>query len=163
MPDLTITRREILIADVVCFLGFLAFSIPSRSGLWSYLQLAFFLLWVLILIVHIAWFNLKPVSKYFSSHPKTSKRGSRQLVIFILAAYFIGIIVITIIVTASSYTLPETVVAWAPLVIAGVILAHVWLNRKPFFYYLGERTGWATWFCGCCLLSLGIVARVFTI
>lgn len=160
MSKLLVTRRGILIADVICFLGFLAFSIPSESGIWRYPQIAFFFIWVLILIVHIAWFNRKSVLTYFSSQPKVSKRGLRQMVIYALAACFTSIVAITIMVMASSSTFTEPIVVWLPLAIAAVILAHVWLNRKPFFYYIGGKTALATWLCGCCLLSLGIVVRV---
>ena len=153
-------RRSMTIAEFIFFLGFLGLAIPREPAIWGYLQLACLLIWVLLLLIHIFWFNRKPVFSYFSTIPRMSRRGLRQFIAFILAGCMVGIVVMSMPVLKSNIGLPETVVVWLPLVLAVVVLGHIWLNRKPFFYYLGNRTGLAAWLLGCLLLCLGIVIRV---
>ena len=153
-------RRGMLIAEFIFFLGFLGLAAPMKSAMWSYLQLACLTIWVLLLLIHIFWFNRKPVLSYFSTRPRVSKRGLRQFVVFILAGCMVGIVVVSMPILKPDIPLTETVVVWLPLVLTVAILGHIWLNRKPFLYYLGRRTGLAAWLLGCLLLCLGIVIRV---
>ena len=156
-------RKSLLIAEFILFLVFLGLVVPSKSGIWNYLQLGCLIIWVLLLTVHIFWFNRKAVLSYFSTRPRAPKRGLRQLVVFILAGCMLGIVVVSMPALNINAALPEPMVAWLPLALAGVILGHIWLNRKPFFYYLGKGTGLATWLFGCLLLCLGIVIRVLPV
>ena len=152
-------RRGLLIAEFIFFLGFLGLAVPN-PGIWGYLQLACFLIWALLLLVHIFWFNRKSVFSYFSSRPRVSRKGVRQILAFILAACMIGLVAMSMPVLNVGIALPGTVTVWLPLILAVVILGHIWINRRPFFYYLGKRTGLAAWGFGWLLLCLGIAIRL---
>ena len=154
-------RRSIVIAEFIFFLGFLGLAVPLKHTFWSYLQLACLSIWVLLLLVHIFWFNRKAVFSYFSTKPQASRRGLRQLVTFVLAGGMVGIVVISMPILKSNIAFPEAFVIWLPSILAAVILGHIWLNRKPFFHHLGKRLGLAAWLFGCLLFCLGIVVRVY--
>jgi len=154
-------RRSVVIAEYIFFISFLGLAFPLKHTLWSYLQLACLSIWVLLLLVHIFWLNRKAVFSYFSTKPIASKRGLRQFVTFALAGCMLGIVIMNMPILKSNINFPEVLVIWLPLILAAVILGHIWLNRKPFFYHLGKKLGLAAWLLGCLLFCLGIVARVY--
>jgi len=154
-------RRSVVIAEFIFFLGFLGLAFPLKNALWGYLQLACLSIWVLLLLVHIFWLNRKTVFSYFSTKPIASKRGLRQFVTFALAGCMVGIVIMNMPILKSNINFPEVLVIWLPLILAAVILGHIWLNRKPFFHHLGKKLGLAAWLFGCLLFCLGIVARVY--
>jgi uncharacterized protein YneF (UPF0154 family) len=154
-------RRSVVIAEFIFFLGFLGLAVPLKHALWSYLQLACLSIWIFLLLFHIFGLNRKAVVSYFSTKPRVSRRGLRQFVTFALAGCMIGIIIMNMPILKSNIAFPEVLVIWLPLVLAAVILGHIWLNRKPFFHYLGKKLGLTAWLFGCLLFCLGIVARVY--
>ena len=154
-------RRSVVIAEFIFFLGFLGLAVPLKHALWSYLQLACLSIWVLLLLVHIFWLNRKAVFSYFSTKPRASRRGLRQLVTFALAGCMVGIIIMNMPILKSNIAFPQVLVIWLPLILTAVILGHIWLNRKPFFHHLGNKLGLAAWLFGCLLFCLGIVVRVY--
>ena len=151
-------RRSTVIAEFVFFLGL---AIPPQLAIWHDILPIWLIVWILLLIVHVFWFNQKAVFSYFSSKFRASKRGLRQIMTFILAACMVILVVISIPMLKSDTAIQGTFVSWFPLVLAAAILGHTWLNRKPSFFYLGKRTGFAAWLFGCLLFCLGIVARVY--
>jgi uncharacterized protein YneF (UPF0154 family) len=154
-------RRSVVIAEFIFFLGFLGLAVPLKHALWSYLQLACLSIWIFLLLFHIFGLNRKVVVSYFNTKPRVSRRGLRQFVTFALAGCMIGIIIMNMPILKFNIAFPEVLQIWLPLVLAAVILGHIWLNRKPFFHYLGKKLGLAAWLFGCLLFCLGIVARVY--
>jgi len=154
-------RRSIIISEFIFFLGFLGLAVPLKHALWGYLQIACLSIWVLLLLVHIFWLNRKAVFSYFSTKPRASRRGLRQFITFALAGCMVGIIIMNTPILKSNIAFPAVLVIWLPLILAAVILGHIWLNRKPFLHYLGKRLGLAAWLFGCLLFCLGIVVRVY--
>ena len=154
-------RRAVVIAEFIFFLGFLGLAFPLKHAIWGYLQFACLSIWVLLLLVHIFWLNRKAVFSYFSTKPIASKRGLRQFVTFTLAGCMVGIVIINMPILKSNIAFPEVLVIWLPMILAAVILGHIWLNRKPFFHHLGKKLGLAALLFGCLVFCLGIVARVY--
>lgn len=154
-------RQSIVICEFIFFLGFLGLAVPLEHALWGYLQIACLSIWISLLLVHIFWLNRKAVFSYFSTKPRASRRGLRQFVTFALAGCMVGIIIMNMPILKSNIAFPEGLVIWLPLILAAVILGHIWLNRKPFFHHLGKRLGLAAWLFGCLLFCLGIVVRVY--
>jgi len=148
-------RRAVVITEFVFFLGL---AIPPQLAIWSDIQPIWLAIWVLLLLVHSLWFNRKALLSYLSTKLRASKRGLRQLIALVLAACMVGLVVISI--PKFNIVFPGALVNWLPLALAAVILGHIWLNRKPFFAYLGKRSGFAAWLFGCLLFCLGILARL---
>jgi hypothetical protein len=120
--------------------------------------LPFALIWLAIVLVHVFWFTRKALFSYFCHPPNLSKRGLRQVVVIAMASFFLGVIIISLL--ERCIVIPGTVEPWWWRAWAAVILVHIWLNRRPFFSYLGKGLGLAAFVLNCLLLCTLVILNL---
>lgn len=120
--------------------------------------LPFALIWLAIVLIHIFWFTRKALFSYLRRPPNLSRRGVRQVVVIAMTCFFLGVIIIGVLEKAIA--IPETIEPWWFRAWAAVILVHIWMNRRPFFFYLGKGLGLAAFILNCLLLCILVVLNL---
>jgi hypothetical protein len=120
--------------------------------------LPFAVIWLAIVLIHVFWFTRKALLSSLCRPPNLSKRGLRQVVVIAMVLFFLGAIIISTL--EKGIAIPETIELWWWRAWAAVILVHIWLNRRPFFSYLGKDLGLAAFVLNCLLLCTLVILNL---
>jgi hypothetical protein len=120
--------------------------------------LPFAVIWLAIVLIHVFWFTRKALFSYLYRAPNLSKRGLRQVVVIAMVSFFLGVIIISAL--EKGIAIPEAIEPWCWRAWAAIILVHIWLNRRPFFSYLGKAPGLAAFVLNCLLLCTLVILNL---